>query len=103
MRAAQPAQRRPGALRRTVFLNQVEPRQGNVELRGFCEFEQHELACGVCLGEFFQSLVLGDAVFDMHDIVAHDEIAKVGKERRRGGRLLCLWADRFEVGEEINR
>ena len=87
LRSAQSTQRRPCAFRGPIFLNQVEPRERDVQLGCFGKFEQHELARGVTLREFLQSLVLRDAMFDVDDIIADDKVAKV-REEGRNFRLL---------------
>ena len=66
---------------RAVFLNQIEARERDVEARAFGVFEQHELGVAVALIDFFQALILADAVLDVDDVVADLEIAEVGKER----------------------
>ncbi len=70
-----------------VFLNQVEPRQRNVELGLFGEFENHELDGEAVLHDFLQALVLRDAVLDVNDVVADGQIAEVGDEGRGLGSL----------------
>ena len=83
-----------GAFGGAIFLNQVETRQRNVEARAFGIFEQHELGVAVALIDFFQALILADAVFDVDNVVADLQIAEVGEERgdfrflrAAGGRL----------------
>ncbi len=82
-------QRRLGAFRRAVFLHQVEARQRNIEARALGIFEQHELGIAVALIDFFQSLVLADAVLDVDDVIANLQIAEIG-EKRGSLRLLPL-------------
>ena len=96
-RRAQMIQRRLRALRRAVFLNQVETRQRNVEARALGVFQQHELSVAVALIDFLQPLILSNAVLDVDDVIADLQIAKVGKERRHL-RLLPLRPRRDRVG-----
>ena len=70
-----------------VFLDQVEAREGDVELGLLGEFENHEFDGEAVLHDFFQALVLGDAVLDVDDVVADGEVAEVGDE---GGGLGAL-------------
>ncbi len=101
---AEMTQHRLGAFRRAVFLNQVEARQRNVEARGVGVFEQHEFGSAVALVDFFQALVLPDAVLDVDDVVADLQIAEVG-EKRGDFRFLPLRAGGDGVGfvEQIAR
>ena len=85
--ATKAAQRRSGTLSRTIFLNQVEAGQRNVKLRCFSELEKHELADGVALGKFFQTLILRDAVLHVNHIIPGNEIAEI-REEGRNFRLL---------------
>ena len=73
--------------RRPVFLDQVEAGQRHVETRAFGVFEQHEFGVAVALVDFFQSLVLADAVFDVDDVIADLQVAEVGKKCRDLGFL----------------
>ena len=86
---AQMAERGLGAFRRPVFLNQIEARQRDVKARAFGVFEQHELGVAIALIDFFQALILADAVLDVDNVIADLQIAKIGKERRHF-RLLPL-------------
>ena len=70
-----------GAFGRAIFLNQIEARERNVETRGVGEFEQHEFGVAVALIDFFQALILTDAVLDVDDVVSDLQIAEVGEER----------------------
>ena len=101
---AEMTQRWLGPFGRTVFLDQVEARERDVEARAFGVFEQHELGVAVALIDFFQALILADAVFDVDDVVSDLQVAEVGEE---GGdfRLLALRARGDGVGfvEEIAR
>ena len=98
------AERGLRAFGRTVFLDQVEPRQRNVKPRAFGVFEQHEFGVAVALIDFFQALILADAVFDVDDVVANLQIAEVGKERR-DFRFLALRPRGHRIGfvEQIAR
>ena len=93
-----------GAFGRTVFLNQVEARERDVEARAFGVFEQHEFGVAVALIDFFQALILADAVFDVDDVVSDLQVAEVGEERG-DFRLLALRARSDGVGfvEQIAR
>ncbi len=86
-----------GAFGRPVFLNQVEARERDVEARAFGVFEQHELGVAVALIDFFQALILADAVFDVDDVVADLQVAEVGEECG-DFRLLALRARSDSVG-----
>ena len=101
---AEMAERGLGAFGGTVFLNQVEARERDVEARAFGVFEQHELGVAVALIDFFQALILADAVFDVNDVIADLQIAEVGEERG-DFRLLALRARSDGVGfvEQIAR
>ena len=81
-RRAQMVQRRLRALRRAIFLHQVEPRERHVEPRALGIFQQHELGVAIALIDFLQPLILPDAVLDVHHVVADLQIAEVGKKRR---------------------
>ena len=70
-----------GAFGRPVFLNQVEARERDVETRALGVFEQHELGVAVALIDFFQALILADAVLDVDDVVSDLQVAEVGEER----------------------
>ncbi len=85
-----------------VFLDQVEAREGDVELGLLGEFENHEFDGEAVLHDFFQALVLGDAVLDVDDVVADWEVAKVGDEGRGLGALgLGAGGDVGIVGEIV--
>ena len=80
---AQPVQRRLHAFRRAVLLDQVEPRERHVEPRALGVLQDHELGgLAIALRDFLQTLVLPDAVLDVHHVVVDGEIAEVGEERR---------------------
>ena len=51
-------------------------------------FEQHVLGVAVALIDFFQALILSDAVFHVDHIVAHLQVAKVGKKPQRVFRIV---------------
>ena len=101
---AEMTERGLGAFGRTVFLDQVEARERDVEARAFGVFEQHELGVAVALIDFFQALILADAVFDVDDVVADLQVAEVGEERG-DFRFLALRARGDGVGfvEQIAR
>ena len=101
---AQVAERGLGAFRRAVFLDQVEASERNVEARAFGIFQQHELGVAVALIDFFQALVLADAVFDVDDIISDLQIAEVGEERGDFRfRSLRTRGHRFRFIEQIAR
>ena len=79
-----------------VFLDQVKARERDVELGLLGEFQDHELDRERVLHDFFEALILRDAVLDVDDIVADGEVAKIGDEGR-GLRALRLGA-RGNVG-----
>ena len=70
------------ALRRTIFLHQIEPSQRNIEPGSFGILKQHEFRGAVALIDFLQPLILPDAVLHVDDVVAHLQIAEVGKKGR---------------------
>ena len=98
------AERRLRAFRRTIFLDQVEPRQRHVEPRALGVLQQHELRVAVALIDFLQSLILPDAVLHVDDVVADLQIAEVRKKRRHL-RLLPLRprSHRVRLVEQIPR
>ena len=105
LRRAQPVQNRLHAFRRAILLHQVEPRERHIQPRAFGVLQDHELgSCAVFLRNFLQPLVLSDAVFDVHDVVADREIAKV-REKCRHLRLLPLRTSQrnFRLVEQIAR
>ena len=88
-----------------VLLHEVEARERHVEARGLGVLEDHELGvCAVGLRDFFQSLVLADAVLDVDNVVVDGEIAEVGDEGG-GLRFGARRARRVDLGfvEEIAR
>ncbi len=86
----------------TVFLDEIEAGERDVELGGFGEFENHEFDGEAVLHDFFEALVLRDAVFDVDDIVADGEVAEVGDEGRGLGALgLGAGGDVGVVGEIV--
>ena len=93
-----------GPFRRPVFLNQIESRERDVEARALGVFEQHELGVAVALIDFFQTLILADAVLDVDDVVSDLQVAEVGEECG-DFRLLALRARGDGVGfvEQIAR
>ncbi len=64
-----------------IFLDEVETGERDVELGGVGELEDHELelVVGVFV-EDAEAAVLGDAVFDVDDVVSYGEVAEVGDE-----------------------
>ena len=74
--------RGPG-IGRTIFLDQVQPGEGNIEPRLLRELEHHEFKLDAVLHDLLQAQIARDAVLHMHDIVAHGEVAKIGDEGRR--------------------
>ena len=64
--------------RRTVLLHQIQARKRNVEAGGFGKFEQHEFGGAIAVVDFFQSLVLADAMLDVHYVVADLKVAEIG-------------------------
>ena len=71
----------------TIFLDEVEARERDVELGLLGEFEDHELDGKAILHDFFQALILRDAVFDVDYVVTDGEVAEVGEERSSFGFL----------------
>ena len=85
-----------------IFLDEIEAGERDVELGGFSELENHELDGEAVLHDFFEALVLGDAVFDVDDVVADGEVAEVGDEGRGLGALgLGAGGDVGVVGEIV--
>ena len=78
---AEMIQDRLRAFRRTILLHQVEASERHVETRGFGVLEQHEFRGAIALIDFFQALVLANAVFHVDDVVSDLQVAEVGKER----------------------
>ena len=84
------------AAQRSVFLNQVDASERDVELGVASEFEQHEFAVGAFDGDLAQAFELADAVIDVDHVVAGFEIAEIAEEAggfgartsalRRGGK-----------------
>ena len=100
---AQAIEHRLHALGRAILLHQVEPRQRNVQPRALGVLQHHELGgAAVFLRNFLQSLVLADAVLDVHDVIADRKIAKVG-EKGRDLRLLRAAAGPAETSGSSNR
>src|SRR6202140_3344232 len=91
------AERGLRAFRRPVFLNQVQSRERDVEARAFGVLEEHELGVAIALIDFFQALILADAVFDVDNVVSDLQITKIRKERGDFG-LLTLRARSYCVG-----
>jgi hypothetical protein len=58
------------AFLRTVFLNQVEPRQRDVQPRRLGIFEQLYFGGAVALIVFIQALLLSDAVLHVDHVVS---------------------------------
>ncbi len=77
---------------------------GHVEARALGVFEQHELGVAVALVDFFQAVILADAVLDVNHVVADLQVAEVGEERG-GLRLLALRTGDHRLGfvEQIAR
>ena len=97
-------QNRLGAFGGAIFLHQIEARERNVEASGFGEFEQHEFGGAIAVVDFFQALILADAVLDVDDVVADLEIAEVGEEGGDFGfRALRTRGYGFGFVEEIAR
>ena len=95
-------QSRLGAFRGAILLHQIEAGERNVEAGGFGKFEQHEFGGAVAMVDFFQSLVLADAVFDVHDVIANLQIAEVGEKGGDFGfRALGARGDGVGFVEEI--
>src|ERR1019366_1284816 len=88
--------------RRSIFLDEIEARERNIEAGGFGVFEEHEFGCAVALIDFLQTLILADAVFYVDHIVADLEIAEVGEKGGDFG-FLALRTRGDEVGfiEEV--
>ena len=98
------AQRRLCAFRRPVFLNQVEPRQRNIEPCAFRILQQHELGVAIALVDFLQALILPNAVLDVDHVIAHLQVAEVGKEcGNLGLRALRTRNHRIGLIEQIAR
>src|ERR1700694_3426396 len=85
--AAQPAQRRPDSLTGTVFLDEIEPRERDIQLGPLCKFQHHELTGNIALLNLLEALVHADAVLHVHHVVAHGQIAEVRYEGRGLGLL----------------
>ena len=86
---AEPVQHRRGTgIGGAIFLNQVEPRERNVELGLLGEFQNHEFDGEAVLHNLFQALVLRDAVFHVDHVIADGQVAEVG-DKGRGLRLAC--------------
>ncbi len=100
---AEPVEHRRGAgVGGTVFLNEIEARERDVELGLLGEFENHEFDGEAVLHDFFEALVLRDAVLDVDDVVADGEVAEVGDEGRGLGALgLGACGDVGIVGEIV--
>ena len=94
--AAQVIQDGLRALRRTIFLHQIEPSQRNIEPRGFGILEQHEFRGAVALVDFLQALILPDAVLHVDNVIANLQIAEVRK-KRRDFRFLPLRTRRHQI------
>ena len=72
---------RRAGIGRAVLLDEVEPRERNVELGLVCELEDHEFELFVCgFVEHAEPAILRDAVLDVHDVVPDGEVAEVGDE-----------------------
>ena len=75
---------------------------GNIEARAFGVFEQHEFRGAIALIDFFQALILADAVLDVDDVVSDLKIAEVGEESGDFGfRALRARGDGIGFIEEI--
>ena len=95
---------RLGAFGGAIFLNEIEARERNVEASAFGEFEQHEFGGAIAVIDFFQALILADAVFDVDDVVSDLKIAEVGEEGGDFGfRALRARGDGLGFVEEIAR
>ena len=90
---------------RAILLHQVQPRQRNIQARALGILQDHEFGrAAVFLRNLFQSLVLADAVLDVHHVIADGEIAKVGEERRDFRLLPLRMGQRnFRLIEQIAR
>src|SRR3954467_12415341 len=63
-----------------VFLDEIEARERNVELRAFGVLQHHELSSGFVLRDLLQAEVLADAVLHVHNVIADGEVAEVGEK-----------------------
>ncbi len=80
--AAQSIKPRHMAFGAAVSLNLVEPVERDVQFVAAGKFQDQIIAVEVLHREAFEALILGDAMLDVDDIVAHVEILQRGEERR---------------------
>ena len=81
-RGAQAVELRLHAAERLVFLNQVEARERNVELRVVRVAQQHEFAVRAFDRDLAQAFELADAVVHVHHVVAGLQIGEIAEETR---------------------
>ena len=85
--------RRGAGVGAAVLLDQVEPRERDVELGLVGELQNHELERRLAvLLDLAQAAVARDAVLDVDDVVADGEVAEVGDEGRGLGLRARDWA-----------
>ena len=82
---AQAVELRFDAAERSVFLNQIDAREGNVEFRVAGKLQQHEFAVRAFDGDLAQAFELADAVIDVDHVVAGFQIAEIAEETRGFG------------------
>ena len=92
--AAEPVEGRLRFSRAAIFLDQIQARQRNVELRFAGVFEQHEVALLIALHDLANAEKLSDAVRGVDHEVAGLEIGDVGGKR---GQLRFGWLARDQV------
>ena len=102
---AQPIQYRLHSFRGAVLLHQVQPGKWYIQACALGVFQDHELGrAAVFLGNLLQSLVLANAVLDVHHVIADGEIAEIGQERRDFGLLPLRMRQRdLRLVEQIAR
>ena len=64
----------------TIFLDQIQAREGDVKLCGLSKLQHHVLAGDFILLNFLEPLIHTDAMFHMNNVVANREVAEVRHE-----------------------
>ena len=102
---AQPIQYRLHPFGGAVLLHQVQPGEWDIQARTLGVLQDHEFGGStVFLRNLLQTLVLADAMLDMHHVIADGEIAKVGEEGRDFRLLPLRMGQRnFRLIEQIAR
>ena len=83
---AEAVERGRGAAERLIFLNEVEPRERDVEFGVVRVMQKHEFAGGTFDDYLAQAFELADAVIDVDDKIAGLEIRKIAEKAGGFGR-----------------